>query len=101
MAKERHMKRRLTAGLLSAAVLGTGIAALAPATASADHCGHRYGYGYYVPAYRIGWGHHRHWREEDEDGPGIGTLILGAGAAYGAYRLYDDWRARHDHHRDC
>src|SRR5437764_4745259 len=98
--------KRLTAGLLSAAVLTTGMAVLAPA-ASADRCEHHYVRSYPVRGWGGGWrgwgGGCRHYRYDcDEDrGPSIGTLLLGAGAAYGAYRLYDDYRSRHDHHKRC
>ena len=94
--------KRLTAGLLSAAVLSTGIAVFAT-PASADHCGRRY--VYYAPRCRTGWGwgggcRRYYHRDCDEDhGPSIGTLLLGAGAAYGAYRIYDDYRSRHDHRK--
>src|SRR5205823_671797 len=97
------MKRRLTAGLLSAAVLATGIAALAPA-ASADRCERHYGHYYPVSrgwggGWGGGWRRSRYRDCDDDRGPSIGTLLLGAGAAYGAYRIYDDYRSRHDHHK--
>src|SRR5690242_1129171 len=98
--------KRLTAGLLSAAVLSAGVAAFAP-PASADHCGHHY--VRYAPRCRAGWGggwgwgggcRHYYRRDCDDDrGPNIGTLLLSAGAAYGAYRIYDDYRSRHEHHK--
>ena len=46
-----------------------------------------------------GWRRSRYRDCDDDRGPSIGTLLLGAGAAYGAYRIYDDYRSRHDHHK--
>lgn len=101
------MKRRMVSALLASAMLGTGVAAVAP-SARADRCGRvvyvRRGYGgrcyrphYYSPVRVFGGGCRHH---DDDDGPGIGTLLLGAAAGYGAYRLYEDYRDNHSHHGD-
>jgi hypothetical protein len=98
------MKRRV-AVLLSAAILTTGVLVMAPAS-RADHCDRygRWGRGSYYPVYYRGgayWG-----RRFDgpccrrDEGPSIGTILLGAGAAYGAYRVLDDLSKRHRRHRD-
>ena len=104
------MKRRITVLGLTAALVVTGTLVFAPPS-RADHCdryGRAYYPGYYVgyyrrpavvyrPAYRP-WYHHR-WHDDD-DGPSIGSILLGGAAAYGAYRAYEDIRDRHRRHKD-
>ena len=103
------MKRKLVSALLASSVLGTGAMVAAPG-AMADRCGRvvyaRRGYGercyrprYYSPVRIFGGGCRR--RDDDHDGgPSIGTLLLGAAAGYGAYRLYEDARDHNSHHSD-
>jgi hypothetical protein len=104
------MKRRITVLGLAATFVVSGGFVFTPAS-RADHCD-RYGRSYY-PGYAVGyyhrpavvyrpvyrsWGYH-HWHDHD-DGPGIGAILLGGAAAYGAYRAYEDIRDRNHRHHD-
>jgi hypothetical protein len=119
LRNETTMKRRIVGISVCAAFAASLAGSLAPASL-ADHYG-RYG-GY--PGYRAGYyggrgyypgacgrcgGYHRgicyrgrryYHHDDDDGGPSIGTLILGAGAAYGAYRAYEDYRDRERHRKD-
>src|SRR5437762_7638453 len=104
------MKRRITVLGLTAAFVVSGAFVFTPPS-RADHCD-RYGRviypgystGYYRrPSswYRPAWlpRFERRWHDDD-DGPSIGTILLGGAAAYGAYRAYEDIRDRNRRHKD-